>query len=82
MLRKRIASSPNLGRTKPILELTAVEQHLQRADRQTQRGEAEEVERLALGVARLADEDQDAERRERPDRQVARSRAADGHFHA
>jgi hypothetical protein len=35
---------PDLGRAEPILELAAVEQHLQRADRQAQHGEAEEVE--------------------------------------
>jgi hypothetical protein len=42
---------PDLGRAEPILELAAVEQHLQRADCQAQCHETEEVERLAVGGA-------------------------------
>src|SRR6516165_3041161 len=61
---------PDLGRAEPILELAAIEHQLQGANRQTQRGEAEEVEWLAVGAPRLADKDQDAERRSRPHRQV------------
>jgi hypothetical protein len=57
---------PDLGRTEPILELAAVEQHLQRADRQAQSGKAEEIERLAAAVTHLVHEDQDADRRETP----------------
>src|SRR6266436_2452591 len=61
---------PDLGRAEPILELAAVEQHLQSADRQAQSGEAEEVECLAAAVTRLVHEDQDANRGENPDRQI------------
>src|SRR5216684_4326805 len=61
---------PDLGRAEPILELAAVEQHLQGADRQAQCGEAEEVERLAAAVTRLVHEDHDADRGENPDRQI------------
>ena len=45
----------------PILELAAVEQHLQRADRDAQRGKAEKIEALALGLTGLMNEHKDAE---------------------
>src|SRR5215831_14324737 len=61
---------PDLRRVEPVLELTAVEQHLQRAYSNAQCHKAEEIEGLAVGVPRVADEDQDAEARYHSDRQV------------
>src|SRR5258708_19798107 len=61
---------PDLGRVKPVLQLASVEHQLQSADADAQRGKAEEVERLAVAGASLAQKDQDAERRDQPDRQA------------
>src|SRR5215469_15954273 len=61
---------PDLGRAEPILQLAAVEKHLQRADRQAQGHKPEEVERLAVAVARLANEDQNAGCGEKPKRNI------------
>src|SRR5712691_7823430 len=61
---------PELGRAEPILQLAAVEQHLQGADRQAQSGKAEEVERFAVAVTCLVYEDQDAERGKNPERKI------------
>src|SRR5271169_434076 len=61
---------PDLGRLEPILELAAVEQHLQRADRDAERGKAEKIEALALGLTGLVNENKDAEEGNDADRQV------------
>ena len=58
---------PDLRRAEPILELTAIEENLQRADRETEGAEAEEVEARAarLRLAHISDEAngrQDADR--------------------
>ena len=51
--RRQRRLDPDLERVEPVLELAAVEHHLQRADAEAQHGEAEEVERpvaVALGL--------------------------------
>ena len=61
---------PDLARIEPVLQLAAVEQQLQGADPQAQREESEDVERLAMDVAAVADEDEDPKRTQHADRQV------------
>src|SRR5438270_13983799 len=61
---------PNLGRVEPILELAAVEHHLQCTDSDAQGHKTEEIEGLAMSMARLANKDQDAEAGDYADRQV------------
>src|ERR1700716_3701664 len=64
------ALDEDLGRAEPILELAAIEHHLQRADAEAQHGEAEEVEG-SVGIARgVRQERHDAEKGEDADRQV------------
>ena len=54
----------------PVFQLAAVEHQLQRADPQAQRQEPDEIERLAMHVTGLADENQGAQRAQHADRQV------------
>ena len=61
---------PDFGRAEPIFELAPVQEHLQGADRQAQGGETEEVKRFAAAVPRLADEYQNADCGENPERDV------------
>src|SRR5947207_10275092 len=61
---------PDLARIEPVLQLAAVEQQLQGADPQAQREETDDVERLAMDVAAVVDEDEDAKRTQQTDRQV------------
>src|SRR5438270_5444312 len=62
--------NPDFGRAEPILELAAVQEHLQRADRQAQRGETEKIKGFAAAVSRLADEYQNPDCGEDPNRHV------------
>src|ERR1700756_1344904 len=55
---------------KPVFTLAAVENKLQRADPQAQRQEPDEIERFAMDVAGLADENQGAQRAQHADRHV------------
>jgi hypothetical protein len=61
---------PDLARIEPVLQLAAVEQQLQGADPQAQREESDNVEGLAMDVAAMANEDEDAKRTQQTDRQV------------
>src|SRR5438270_113566 len=61
---------PDLDRAEPILQLAAIEQHLQRADRQAQCCETEKVKGFAMRPAGVVDEHQDADRGEHAKRQV------------
>jgi hypothetical protein len=55
---------------KPVLQFAAVEHQLHSADADAQRQKAENVEILAMHVPAVADERQDADHAEQPDRQV------------
>ena len=61
---------PDLGRVEPILELAAVEQHLQGSDRDGERAKAQKIEALTPGMAGLMNEKKDAEEGNDADRKV------------
>src|SRR6202048_4143476 len=61
---------PDLARMEPVLQLAPVEHQLQGADPQAQGQESDEIERLAMHVAGLADENENAQRAQHADRQV------------
>jgi hypothetical protein len=61
---------PDFGRVEPVFQLAAVKHQLQGADRHAQSGEAEQIEGFAAGAEGVADEDGDAQRRDKAERQV------------